>query len=136
MAVEFKVNEQLLPEQMAEVFRLSGLKRPYNDLDRMEKMIDQADILISCWDGDRVVGVARAITDYCYCCYLSDLAVIKEYQKQNIGKDPVQLLQETLEIRCPSCCCLPRKLYRSILRSALNRLIMRFGSPGNIKLHS
>ncbi|MEK4518992.1 GNAT family N-acetyltransferase [Paenibacillus sp. FSL H8-0122] len=96
MAVEFKVNEQLLPEQMAEVFRLSGLKRPYNDLDRMEKMIDQADILISCWDGDRVVGVARAITDYCYCCYLSDLAVIKEYQKQNIGKDLVQLLQETL----------------------------------------
>ncbi|WP_238650625.1 GNAT family N-acetyltransferase [Paenibacillus piscarius] len=96
MALEFKVNEPLLPEQLAEVFRLSGLKRPYNDLERMGKMIDQADVLISCWDGDRVVGVARAITDYCYCCYLSDLAVVKEYQKRNIGKDLVQLLQKTL----------------------------------------
>ena len=92
----FKVSEPLLPEQLAEVFRLSGLKRPYNDLERMGKMLDQADVLISCWDGDRVVGVARAITDYCYCCYLSDLAVVKEYQKRNIGKDLVQLLQETL----------------------------------------
>lgn len=96
MALTFKVNEPLLPEQMAEVFRLSGLKRPYNDLERMEKMIDQADVLISCWDGERVIGVARAITDYCYCCYLSDLAVITEYQKRNIGKNLVQLLQETL----------------------------------------
>ncbi|WP_340020861.1 GNAT family N-acetyltransferase [Paenibacillus sp. FSL K6-1096] len=96
MALEFKVNEPLLPEQLAEVFRLSGLKRPYNDLERMGKMLDQADVLISCWDGGRVVGVARAITDYCYCCYLSDLAVIKEYQKRNIGKNLVQLLQETL----------------------------------------
>lgn len=96
MALEFKVNEPLLPEQMAEVFRLSGLKRPHNDLERMEKMIAQADVLISCWDGDRVVGVARAITDYCYCCYLSDLAVVREYQKRSIGKDLVQLLQKTL----------------------------------------
>ncbi|MEK4848697.1 GNAT family N-acetyltransferase [Paenibacillus sp. FSL H7-0756] len=96
MALEFKVNEKLLPEQMAEVFRLSGLKRPHHDLDRMGKMIDQADILISCWDGGQVVGVARAITDYCYCCYLSDLAVIKEYQKKNIGKDLVERLQQTL----------------------------------------
>lgn len=96
MALEFKVNEPLLPEQLAEVFRLSGLKRPYHDLERMEKMIDQADVLISCRDGERVVGIARAITDYCYCCYLSDLAVVKEYQKRNIGKDLVQLLQKTL----------------------------------------
>ncbi|MFD2409305.1 GNAT family N-acetyltransferase [Paenibacillus rhizoplanae] len=96
MGLAFKVNEKLLPEQMAEVFRLSGLKRPHNDLERMEKMIDQADILISCWDGGRVVGVARAITDYCYCCYLSDLAVVQEYQKKNIGKELVELLQQTL----------------------------------------
>ncbi|ETT55093.1 MULTISPECIES: GNAT family N-acetyltransferase [unclassified Paenibacillus] len=96
MALEFKVNEKLLPEQMAEVFRLSGLKRPHSDLDRMGKMIDQADVLISCWDGGRVVGVARAITDYCYCCYLSDLAVIQDYQKKNIGKSLIELLQQTL----------------------------------------
>lgn len=96
MALLFKVNEKLMPEQMAEVFKLSGIKRPYEDLNRMKMMIDQADILISCWEGDRVVGIARAITDYCYCCYLSDLAVVKEFQKKNIGKGLVQTLQETL----------------------------------------
>ncbi|WP_336120766.1 GNAT family N-acetyltransferase [Paenibacillus polysaccharolyticus] len=96
MVLEFKVNEEVKPEQMAEVFKLSGIKRPYEDLERMKKMIDQADIIISCWEGDRIVGLARAITDYSYCCYLSDLAVIKDFQRKNIGKDLVQHLQKVL----------------------------------------
>jgi predicted N-acetyltransferase YhbS len=59
-------------------------------------MIEHADILISAWDGIKLVGIARAITDFSYCCYLSDLAVDKNYQKNGIGKELIALLKDEL----------------------------------------
>lgn len=82
--------------EVAELFRLSGIKRPHEDLDRIQRMIDNADLIVSAWDGDKLIGIARALTDYSYCCYLSDLAVDKSYQKQGIGKELVRKLQDVL----------------------------------------
>ena len=78
---------------VAEVFKKSGIKRPYEDIERVQRMIDNSDIIISAWDDKKMIGLARAITDYSYCCYLSDLAVDKEYQNQGIGKHLVNKLQ-------------------------------------------
>lgn len=78
---------------VAEVFKKSGIKRPYEDIERVQRMIDNSDIIISAWDDKKMIGLARAITDYSYCCYLSDLAVDKEYQNQGIGKQLVNKLQ-------------------------------------------
>ena len=41
-----------------------------------------------------LVGVSRAITDFAYCTYLSDLAVDEKHQRQGIGR---QLIQHTHE---------------------------------------
>lgn len=57
-------------------------------------MIENSNVLITAWDNGQLIGVARAITDYCYCCYLSDLAVNKKYQNKGIGKELVRMLQE------------------------------------------
>jgi len=96
MAIEYRINAPLKAEEVADVFRSSGIKRPVGDLARIQVMIDQADLNLSAWDGDTLVGIARAITDFSYCCYLSDLAVRKEYQKQGIGKALLRLLREHL----------------------------------------
>lgn len=61
-------------------------RRPAQDLARLEKMLRHADLVVTARDGDRLVGVARAITDFSYCCYLSDLAVDADYQRQGIGR--------------------------------------------------
>ncbi len=55
-------------------------------------MLRQADIVVTARDGERLVGISRAITDFAYCCYLSDLAVAGKYQSQGIGK---RLIAET-----------------------------------------
>lgn len=96
MTIEYRINAPLRAEEVADVFRSSGIKRPVDDLARIQVMIDQADLNLSAWDGDTLVGIARAITDFSYCCYLSDLAVRKEYQKQGIGKALLRLLREHL----------------------------------------
>ena len=89
----YKSNETITAEQLSQVFRISGIKRPVDDLPRLQKMLDNGDILITAWDGDRLVGIARSITDYSYCCYLSDLAVSKSYQSLGIGKELVRQTQ-------------------------------------------
>jgi predicted N-acetyltransferase YhbS len=55
-----------------------------------------SNLIVSAWDGDKLVGLARSVTDFCYSCYLSDLAVRKEYQHQGIGKELVRLTKETI----------------------------------------
>lgn len=71
------------------VLRASGLaeRRPVRDGHRIQRMIEQADIMLVARDGDgRAVGIARALTDYSFCCYLSDLAVDKAWQGKGVGK--------------------------------------------------
>ncbi len=58
-------------------------------------MLDHGNILITAWDKEKLVGVSRAISDFSFCCYLSDLAVDEKYQKQGIGK---KLIDETHKI--------------------------------------
>jgi GNAT superfamily N-acetyltransferase len=67
-------------------------RRPVNDPERLEQMLRHANIIVTARDGKRLVGVSRAITDFAYCCYLSDLAVDVAYQRQGIGK---RLIEET-----------------------------------------
>ncbi|MFZ7942953.1 GNAT family N-acetyltransferase [Neobacillus sp. 19] len=94
--IDFKMEAAVTAEELSDVFKKSGIRRPVDDLPRLQRMIEHADLLITAWDEQRLVGVARAVTDFSYCCYLSDLAVNKEYQKQGIGKELIRLVQEQI----------------------------------------
>lgn len=88
----------LEPDLSAEEFRAIliastlGERRPIDDPGRLDRMLRQADLIVTARDGKRLVGISRAITDFSYCCYLSDLAVDVAYQRQGIGK---RLIAET-----------------------------------------
>ncbi len=94
--IEYKLNTPIIPEELSRLFKASGINRPADDLPRLQKMIDNADLTFTAWDDEKLVGIARAITDFSYCCYLSDLAVDQDFQKNGIGKKLVKLLQEQI----------------------------------------
>jgi predicted N-acetyltransferase YhbS len=96
----YSSRQAVTTEQLSTLFERSGITRPVSDLPRLQKMLDNADITVSAWDGDRLVGIARAITDYAYCCYLSDLAVDGDYQKSGIGAKLVDEVRETIGELC------------------------------------
>ncbi|CAH0344571.1 GNAT family N-acetyltransferase [Bacillus sp. CECT 9360] len=96
MNISYKTTTEIGSEDLSRVFKASGIRRPSDDLPRLQRMIDNADIIISAWDDGKLIGVARAITDYSYCCYLSDLAVDREYHNKGIGKELLRLLLEQL----------------------------------------
>jgi predicted N-acetyltransferase YhbS len=90
----YRVNSQLDAAEVAELLRDSGINRPVDDLPRIEKMIENANLIVTAWDGARLVGISRSLTDFSYCLYLSDLAVAKAYQKQGIGRELIRHTQE------------------------------------------
>ncbi|MFD0959059.1 GNAT family N-acetyltransferase [Paenibacillus chungangensis] len=98
--IVYRENAQVTPDKLAQVFKNSGIRRPTDDIVRLHLMIQHADLLVTAWDGERLVGVARALTDYSYCCYLSDLAVDRAYQKHGIGKKLVAIVQERIGESC------------------------------------
>lgn len=100
MTITYRNDIRPTAEAVAEVFRSSGIRRPVDDLKRIQAMIDHADLVHTAWDGDRLVGIGRSLTDHRYCCYLSDLAVRGDYQRRGIGKELIARLRASLSDEC------------------------------------
>lgn len=94
MGIEYALEPELAAEEFRAVLVAStlGERRPVEDMARLDTMLSNADLVVTARDGDRLVGISRAVTDFSWCCYLSDLAVDVEYQRRGIGK---RLIEET-----------------------------------------
>jgi predicted N-acetyltransferase YhbS len=88
MQIVYAVEPDLPAEAFRAILIASTLseRRPVGDLERLDRMLRQADIIVTARDEERLVGISRAVTDFAYCCFLSDLAVDVAYQHQGIGK--------------------------------------------------
>ena len=94
--VVYRHDARLSPLELADVFRRSGIRRPVDDLPRLGKMLEHGNLIVTAWSRGQLIGVARALTDFSYCCYLSDLAVDEAWQKRGIGKQLVDLVREKI----------------------------------------
>ncbi|MGN7125504.1 GNAT family N-acetyltransferase [Methylorubrum thiocyanatum] len=72
----------------------SGLapRRPAEYLERLDRILRASDLIVTARLGGRLVGVARTLTDFAFCAYLSDLAVARDCQGRGIGR---RLIAET-----------------------------------------
>jgi ribosomal protein S18 acetylase RimI-like enzyme len=96
LAIRYSSSDSLDAQQFIDVLKRSGLaeRRPVDNLATIEGMLRGSSILITAWQDELLVGVSRAISDFSYCTYLSDLAVDVAYQKQGIGKELIRLTHE------------------------------------------
>ncbi|MCC9605727.1 GNAT family N-acetyltransferase [Blastopirellula sp. JC732] len=94
--LSYQLEPDLTAAEFLDLLHRSTLaeRRPVDDPDRIEGMLRHADLIVTARDGELLVGISRAVTDYNYCTYLSDLAVDVAYQRQGIGK---QLIRRTHE---------------------------------------
>lgn len=83
-------------EQIIELYNDAPLTRPTSDSLRIKKMYEQSNLVITAWDENELIGIARSLTDFCYACYLSDLAVKKPYQKLGIGRELISLTKKEI----------------------------------------
>ena len=91
MSITYHHDRSITSEQFIDVLKRTtlGERRPLDDADCIAGMIKHADLLCTAWDGDKLVGVARSVTDFSFCCYLSDLAVDESYQRSGDRKSVV-----------------------------------------------
>jgi GNAT superfamily N-acetyltransferase len=94
--IEYRHNFPLDPAEVVRVFNASGITRPTGDLPRIARMFSAPSLVISAWQDGCLVGVSRSLTDYSYCCYLSDLAVDKAFQGKGIGKELIKRTQAVI----------------------------------------
>lgn len=96
MNITYTKDKTISAEQFIDVLKRSTLdqRRPVDDTERIQRMLDYGNVLVTAWDGDKLVGVSRALTDFSFCCYLSDLAVDESYQHKGIGKELIRLTHE------------------------------------------
>jgi GNAT superfamily N-acetyltransferase len=89
-------------EEFRSILNRSGLgeRRPVSNDDALNNMLKHANLILTAWSGDRLIGISRSITDYSYCCYLSDLAVDREYQKRGIGQELINRTKDLLHEGC------------------------------------
>lgn len=93
--INFEVEPELTAAQFIDVLRRSTLaqRRPVDNIEQVEGMLRNASVIVTARDAAGfLVGVSRAISDFHYCTYLSDLAVDKSVQRCGIGK---RLIAET-----------------------------------------
>ena len=102
MEIAYKINHPISTGEFVELLIKStlGERRPIDDRACMEGMLKNSNLTVTAWNGDTLVGIARSMTDFHYACYLSDLAVDKNYQGKGIGKRLQSLTQEQLGPRC------------------------------------
>ncbi|HEX6978025.1 MAG TPA: GNAT family N-acetyltransferase [Alphaproteobacteria bacterium] len=98
MTIVYAIEDRLDADEFVDVLHRSGLaeRRPVDQPARIEKMLRHANLIVTARDGTKLVGVARSLTDFAYCCYLSDLAVDRAYQRRGIGRRLIDRTREAV----------------------------------------
>lgn len=101
-SITYHVNKPITTKEFIALLQRStlGERRPIDDLACMQGMVENSNLLVTAWHADQLIGVSRAMTDFHYACYLSDLAVDTAYQKQGIGRQLIAITQQQLKPTC------------------------------------
>src|SRR6202162_2032347 len=96
MTILYQIEPDLRAEEFNDVLKRSTLaeRRPTDDLGTIRAMLTNADVIVTARHGGELVGVSRAITDFAYCTYLSDLAVDERHQRRGIGRELIRRTHE------------------------------------------
>lgn len=102
MKIEYRDNAEISVEAAIDLYKRSTLseRRPVDRPDIFAGMLKHANLVVSAWHDQLLVGIARSLTDFTYVTYLADLAVDADYQRQGLGK---RLMAETKRRLAPEC---------------------------------
>jgi predicted N-acetyltransferase YhbS len=92
--IEYQREFTLNADEFVDILKKStlGERRPIDDSDRIQEMLQNANLIVTARKNGELIGVARSLTDFSFCTYMSDLAVDQKYQKMGIG---IRLIKET-----------------------------------------
>ena len=102
MEIEYKVNHPITASQYIELVNKTTLgdRRPVDNEATITGMLENSNLIVTAWVDEQLVGIARSMTDFHYCCYLSDLAVDQSVQSMGIAKYLILVTAESIAEDC------------------------------------
>ena len=100
--IQYRDDAKVTAEEAIDLYIRStlGERRPVDNKETFEAMLKNANLTITAWDQDKLIGISRSLTDFAYVTYLADLAVDQEYQRMGIGKELIAQSQKRLGPNC------------------------------------
>jgi ribosomal protein S18 acetylase RimI-like enzyme len=94
--IRYRLGNDLNLDEVIDLYAAStlGERRPIDDRSRMATMLKNANLVVTAWDGNLLVGISRSLSDFTYATYLSDLAVRVSHQRKGIGKELIRQTQQ------------------------------------------
>jgi ribosomal protein S18 acetylase RimI-like enzyme len=89
--IEYRTDVRPDPAAVAQVFAAAPLNRPLDDIERIGRMYAASNVVVTAWEGKRLVGVLRGWTDGAFDGYICDLAVLPEVQRKGVGRKLLEL---------------------------------------------
>ena len=96
MIITYKLDVIPATEIIVDLYNSSGINRPTTDYRRISQMYANSNLIVTAWDEYKLVGISRSLTDFFYCCYLSDLAVREGYKCQGIGRKMIEITKDVV----------------------------------------
>jgi predicted N-acetyltransferase YhbS len=102
MKIKYRDEANLSVDEAIDLYRRSTLsdRRPVDRPDIFEGMVKNANLTITAWHGEQLIGISRSLTDFSYVAYLADLAVDEEFQGRGIGTHLIQETKKRLGKEC------------------------------------
>lgn len=99
--VVYAIEPALGSEEFIDLLVRSTLaeRRPVNRPETIEAMLRHADLIVTARGDGHLVGISRAITDFSFCTYLSDLAVDAQYHGRGIGRELIRRTHEAAGLK-------------------------------------
>lgn len=95
--VTYQLEADLPLQEYIEILNSSGLgkRRPMDDSGHLGRMLTGSNLILTAREDGELVGVLRALSDFCYRTFIADLAVTSERQGEGIGRALLQKAKET-----------------------------------------
>ena len=100
MTIAYSTTEIPGAEEVANLLRAGGFNRPLDDLTRVERMLSNADVIVTARDGDALVGIVRGLADYAVYALVTELAVAAPWKRMGIGRELLRLFREQAGEEC------------------------------------
>ena len=96
--IAYRRGNDLDLDAVIDLYRAStlGLRRPVDARETMADMLRHGNLVLTAWEGNLLVGIARSLTDFSYVAYLSDLAVRESHQRLGIGTELIRRTREAM----------------------------------------
>lgn len=68
MPIQYFANREITAEQAIALYRKTSLgeRRPVDSPETFEQMLKHANLIVTAWDENRLVGISRTLTDFVY----------------------------------------------------------------------